>query len=189
MVSWFLQQSREKNFRILLAVILLVSVAFSLEFSFFEYGFLKSLRLLLILWGLTAAAWTDFREKRIPNRILLILLLLRSVILLIEILCYPDYWISFAISSIGGFAIGGGMFLLCYLISKGGMGAGDVKLMAVLGYYLGMSGIFTCSFLSIVCAAIYSILLLILRKVKLKEEIAFAPFVLTGAILTIGLGV
>ena len=75
MVTWFLQQSREKNFRILLAVILLVSVAFSLEFSFFEYGFLKSLRLLLILWGLTAAAWTDFREKRIPNRILLILLL------------------------------------------------------------------------------------------------------------------
>ena len=61
--------------------------------------------------------------------------------------------------------------------------------MAVLGFYLGMNGVFTCSFLSIVSAAAYSILLLILRKVNLKEEIAFAPFVLVGVILTIGLGV
>lgn len=189
LLSWLSEQKKEKGFRILLFVMFVISIGLIWEFCFFEYSILKILRLILILWGISFLAWMDFKEKRISNQILLTLFLMRTILLFFEILNYPGYWLTIIISSASGFSLGGGIFLLCYLISKGGIGAGDVKLMAVLGFYLGMNGVFTCSFLSIVCAAAYSILLLILRKVNLKEEIAFAPFVLVGVILTIGLGV
>lgn len=54
------------------------------------------------------------------------------------------------------------------------MGAGDVKLLAVTGFYMGLGIIFTDIFLSILIAALYSGLLLIRKKIKMKEEISFA---------------
>ena len=68
------------------------------------------------------------------------------------------------------------------------MGAGDVKLLAVTGFYMGLGIIFTDIFLSILIAALYSGLLLIRKKIKMKEEISFAPFVLAGTVLTMALG-
>ena len=44
-------------------------------------------------------------------------------------------------------------------------------------------------FLTIMISAVYSIVLLLLKKIKLKEEIPFAPFVLIGTILTLAIGI
>ena len=53
---------------------------------------------------------------------------------------------------------------------------------------MGLGIIFTDIFLSILIAALYSGLLLIRKKIKMKEEISFAPFVLAGTVLTMALG-
>ena len=80
------------------------------------------------------------------------------------------------------------MFMLCYLISRGGIGVGDVKLFAVIGCFVGSGTILTLTFLSVVVSAAYSIIMLVLKKTGLKEEIPFAPFVLVGTVLTMALG-
>lgn len=85
--------------------------------------------------------------------------------------------------------LSGGMFLICYGITRGGIGAGDVKLLAVLGYWMGGGAIFTVIFLTVLSAALGGGMGLLFRKVSLKQEMPFAPFVLAGTILTMMLGV
>ena len=134
------------------------------------------------------AAWIDYRQKIIPNKILLILLNSRIVLLVLECVLYKEYWLSLLISFAAGFFMGGGMFLLCYLLTGGGVGAGDVKLFAVAGFYLGSRKIFTAAFLSVLFAAVYAGIKLLLRRTDLKEEIPLGPFVFLGTAAALILG-
>ena len=133
-------------------------------------------------------AWIDQRSKRIPNKILKILLAVRVMILLPEWLAVPELGMAILISSVFGALIGGGIFLLAHFISKGGVGMGDVKLFAVIGFYVGNGSIMAAAFLSVMAGAVYSITMLLFKKIKLKEEIPFAPFIFVGTILTMALG-
>ena len=54
--------------------------------------------------------------------------------------------------------------------------------------FVGSGTILTLTFLSVVVSAAYSIIMLVLKKTGLKEEIPFAPFVLVGTVLTMALG-
>ena len=117
LLSWLSEQKKEKGFRILLFIMFVISIGLIGEFCFFEYSILKILRFILILWGISFLAWMDFKEKRISNQILLTLFLMRTVLLFFEMLNYPGYWLTIIISSASGFALGGGIFMLCYLIS------------------------------------------------------------------------
>lgn len=80
------------------------------------------------------------------------------------------------------------LFLLAHFISKGGIGMGDVKLFAVIGCYVGSRSIMSAAFLSVLSGAVYCIVMLLLKKIKLKEEIPFAPFIFVGTMLTMALG-
>lgn len=167
---------------------LIISGGLCGEFYLFQYGFLKCLRYLVLLTGLWIIAWIDKREKRIPNKILLWMSGIRAFILLVECIVYTKYWGTILLNFTGAAFVAGGMFLFCYLLSRGGMGAGDVKLLTVVGFYVGLGTIFTDIFLTVCVAAFYTVIFLILKKIKMKEEISFAPFVLVGTVLTMALG-
>ena len=92
------------------------------------------------------------------------------------------------ISALLGLLLGGGLFLLVHFLSKGGVGMGDVKLFAVIGAYMGSGSIMAVVFLTAVISAIYSLVMLARKKIKLKEEIPFAPFALAGVITVMALG-
>ena len=186
---WFREQWAHRRFRILIWVMAGLTLVLGLEFCLFQYRVLKSVRYLMLFWALGMIAWVDQGSKRIPNTALKDLLAVRTVLLLLECLLNQEYWLSVLISSGIGLVLGGGMFLLCFLLARGGIGAGDVKLLAVIGYYVGGGVIFTLIFLTTLLAALYSLIRLALKKTSLKEEIPFAPFVFAGTILTMMLGV
>ena len=73
----------------------------------------------------------DVRSRRIPNW-----LTGTAIGLGLGMHCLLQGWIAFATAALAG-AIGGGVFLLFYL--GGGMGAGDVKLMAGVSVLVGLS--------------------------------------------------
>jgi prepilin peptidase CpaA len=75
------------------------------------------------------AMYTDFRWRIIPNRLTLPVIIMGLVLNLAG-----NGWQGLLFSFIG-FIVGFGLMLLPYLI--GGMGAGDVKLVAALGALLG----------------------------------------------------
>lgn len=80
-----------------------------------------------------------------------------------------------------GAAIGFAIFLVCYWM--GGMGGGDLKLMAAFGAILGPAGILTAALLaSIIGASIAAGSLMLDRR---KRAIPYAPAIVLGAWLAL----
>ena len=74
-------------------------------------------------------------------------------------------------------------FLIIYLVTRGrGMGFGDVKLALVLGLFLGFPGIVVGLYAAFLTGATVSLILIILGKKRLKQRIAFGPFLILGTI-------
>lgn len=187
-ISWIKEQWKDKKFRGYFIIALMVTAGLAAEFSAFDYSMVKSIRYLVLVVALFLIAWIDQKKKRIPNKILKTLLAVRTSLLIVEWMMFPQLGLSLLISAILGVLLGGGLFLLAHFISKGGVGMGDVKLVAVVGIYMGGGSVMADIFLSVMASAAYSIIMLIRKKIKLKEEIPFAPFMFIGTVLTMALG-
>jgi len=75
-------------------------------------------------------------------------------------------------------------FLMIFLISRGKwLGFGDVKLVFLMGLLLGFPNILVALFLAFFFGAIIGIGLIIFGKKKLKSEIPFGPFLITGTFI------
>ena len=187
---WLKVEWKNKNFRVFLFLNMLLAVLLSAENTvLFSVGALKMLRYVILLGAVAVIACIDRRSKRIPNDILLAMVYIRVILLVVECICYPAYAMSMLISSLLGSVLGGGMFLICYFITRGGVGMGDVKLFFAVGLYLGSGGIMAVIVTTIFSSAIYSVIQLIRKKAKLKDEIAFAPFVWIGLVMAMALGI
>lgn len=75
---------------------------------------------------------------------------------------------------LAGAAVGAGLFLLGTL--TGQIGAGDALVVMVSGIYLGFWDNARLFFHGLIFCGIWSLLMLILRKKRGKDEIAFIPF-------------
>ena len=84
-----------------------------------------------------------------------------------------------------GVAVGGGLLLLLAIISRGGMGGGDVKFAAALGVWLGWPGILLGLFLGFISGGAASLLLLLTGLRGRKDFIPFGPFIAIGAWVTL----
>jgi leader peptidase (prepilin peptidase)/N-methyltransferase len=86
-------------------------------------------------------------------------------------------------------AIGGGiglvLFLLVVIVSRGGMGWGDVKLAALIGLVTGFPLIFVALLLAVIVGGLVAGLLLALKVKGRREAIPFAPFLSLAAIATL----
>ena len=80
-----------------------------------------------------------------------------------------------------GALVGGGLLLAMAIISQGGMGGGDVKFAAALGFWLGWPGILLGLFIGFVAGGLVSLLLLVSGLRGRKDFIPFGPFIALGA--------
>ena len=140
---------------------------------------------LLVVGMLWPVAVFDYREYRIPNKLLLLFLKVRACLLLVEFLVNGrDSLATILVELIA--AVGCVVIcLVCMLIARGSLGMGDLKLMAVMALYLGIEGTCYAMFLSIFVAFICSVALLVTKKKGRKDAIPFAPFILIGTIISI----
>lgn len=79
-----------------------------------------------------------------------------------------------------GLLLGGGFLLLAAIISRGGMGGGDIKLMAAAGFALGLPLTGLALFVGSLIGAAAGIILLALGLKKRKDPIPFGPFLSLG---------
>ncbi|HOM03327.1 MAG TPA: A24 family peptidase [Acetivibrio sp.] len=79
-------------------------------------------------------------------------------------------------------AIGLIMSLITFA-TKGGVGMGDTKLIAVSGLYTGLAGILSTLFYSFVLSGITGIALLVSKKANSKSRIPFIPFLTLGFLI------
>ncbi len=80
--------------------------------------------------------------------------------------------------------VGGCFVLTIILLSRGGMGFGDVKLAATMGIILGLRDLGVALFLGIVLGAAAALLLLLTRRKGRGDAMPFGPFLAAGAIVT-----
>jgi leader peptidase (prepilin peptidase)/N-methyltransferase len=84
-----------------------------------------------------------------------------------------------------GCAIGLVLFLLIAILSRGGMGLGDVKMAALMGIMLGFPSVLVAIFVAVIAGGITAILLLVTRKKGRKQAIPFGPFLALGTMLAL----
>ena len=129
---------------------------------------------ILCLFYLIILSFLDYFTFRIPNKISLAFFFL---LLCFDIFAHPEKIPVNFLCSLFFFSI----FLATSYFTKG-FGMGDIKLAAVLGYYLGflqtsLVFLFSC-FLGI-------IVIYVLRKLKYKiKQVPFVPFVTVGYLVS-----
>lgn len=79
-----------------------------------------------------------------------------------------------------GFLLGGGLLFLIAVVTRGGMGGADIKLMAAYGIFLGYKLTLMALFIGFLSGSIVSLLLIVLKKKGRKDVIAFSPYLSIG---------
>jgi leader peptidase (prepilin peptidase)/N-methyltransferase len=150
-------------------------ILYVLAFSLF--GWRSELYIALILFTLLSLfTWTDILDRIIPNPFVLIgVVIATSARLFIGELPYFDY--------ILGGLVGFGTLALISLVSKGGMGGGDIKLFSMIGFFIGWKGVLLSLVFSSLVGSIYGVAMMAnQRKLERKMVIPFAPSIMVGTV-------
>lgn len=115
----------------------------------------------------------DYDCQLLPDKI--------SLLLLLAGFFYAVYFQKNLTDVLSGFFAAGTIMLLIYLLSRGGMGFGDVKLAAVLGVWLGLDKVLLCLLLAFLTGGAAGMVLLLAGARKRRDAIAFGPFLCLGA--------
>lgn len=127
----------------------------------------------------------DWKYHVIPDQIQITLLIFCIVILYLQPAAQPVFWVDHLRSGVIVML----PILLIYLVTKGkGMGFADVKLAFIIGFFLQLIPGLYAIYFAFISGAIYGSFLIILKKKKMKDAIAFGPFLALGLALMIFFG-
>lgn len=155
-----------------------LSTGFLFAFSYYQIGLeLELITAILLMSMLMIIFVTDMSYMLIPNKILLVFL---PFLITMRIVVPLEPWYN---AIIGG-VVGYGLVALIILLSKGGMGAGDMKLLGVLGIVVGMGNVLLTFFLAALFGAIVGGILMVFQKVKRRQAIPFGPYIILATIIT-----
>ena len=76
------------------------------------------------------------------------------------------------------------IFLLCYVLTKKKLGAGDVKFAFILGLYMTSSRMFGGIFYGSVLCCLFCIVQIIRKKLTFKSGVPMIPFLYMGCLVT-----
>ncbi len=128
----------------------------------------------------------DIRTHRLPNRIVLPTLAALVVVGGVDAMVTGDS--TAMIRAAWGMLILGGFYAALRLLSREGMGGGDVKLAAVIGLTLGWhswQALAVGAASAFVLGALFAVSLMMLRRADGSTRIAFGPWMILGALLGI----
>ena len=92
----------------------------------------------------------------------------------------PAFW-----DSLAALLLGGGLFYLVAVLSRGGMGGGDIKLTAMMGAFLGLRDLGVAVFLALVVGSAVGIALMVAGRKTRKDLIPFGPFLALGGVIAV----
>lgn len=155
---------------------------------------------LLLASALVAITFIDFEHKLIPDRITypgIVVGLLASLIVQHQapLLFSHIPKLNSLIDALLGILAGGGILWAIAILSKGGMGGGDIKLGAMIGAFLGWQPTLLTLLLAFFVGAVVGIILMLLKLFttksfkaawkKRKEFIPFGPYLALATLVTI----
>ena len=142
-----------------------------------RFGFSPAaLRYGVLAFALLVVFFTDLEHQIIPNAI-----------------TYPGTVAGIVLSAASGTlgssviaaVAAGAVFLLLGLVSRGGLGGGDIKLAAMIGAFLGTPAVVVALFLAVALGAAGGLVLMALRLRSRKDMIPFGPAMAAGAMIAV----
>ena len=156
---------------ILAGLYILLYKKYGISISFAGYAVMMAL--------LLAAAIIDIKHRVIPNRLAAVGAAAGTVIAVI------NFDLPIVFDAFLGLFAAGGLLGIIHILSKGGIGMGDVKLFACAGIFLGLQQVLYSLVLAIIAGGAAGVILLITRVSGRKGTMPFAPFILVGCALTV----
>lgn len=180
---------RWKNTMIYTISFLLGMGSFLYLTAVFQINWIEAMQWQIAITFLMIFAEIDQKKGIIPNRIIIAMLFM-TTLLMIQLLCsYPQYYKLILTSSFSGGIVSFLFLLICSFLSKGGFGAGDIKLIAVLGFLLGLRGVFNVFLFTMIISAVTGIVFMLAKKKNARDCLPLAPFLLIGVLIPILLGI
>ena len=100
--------------------------------------------------------------------------------------------LSWTDSLIGLLAGGGSLYAVAWsyelITGKEGMGGGDIKLLAMIGAFIGWKGVLLTIFMGSALGTLVGLIAMLVEKKDMKMRIPFGPFLATGAVISIFFG-
>ncbi|OQB25546.1 MAG: Type IV leader peptidase family protein [Firmicutes bacterium ADurb.Bin182] len=137
-----------------------------------------SISIMCMMLVLISLSVIDADIRKIPNSLLIALLVIKAA----AIFAGGDmngFTVAF-----WGFGLGAGLLLVSLFLPLG-FGMGDLKLIAVMGFCLGIIGLLQAVAIMGIVMGIYTIILLITRKGGLKTKAALGPPLSLGMAITL----
>lgn len=160
-------------------------VMFVLTYMFVSFQFIiPLLYYFLIVSSFIVIFFTDLKYGIIPDKILLLATIVVAFYLLfvnpeasiVNLISGVATFLFFVIISVG-FSV---------LLKKESMGGGDIKLVFLLGLFLGFPNIIISLYVAFLTGAIVGIILILWRKKSFyKATIPFGPFLVLGALISL----
>src|SRR5699024_1603283 len=142
--------------------------------AFLYFGLHLELITALLLISMLMIVWvTDLSYMIIPDKVLLFFL---PFFLIMRVLSPLEPWYDALIGAVVGFVVLAGIIL----VSKGGMGGGDMKLFAVLGIVLGWKATLLTLFLASLLGAVIGGIILLIQQADRKQPIPFGPYIIVA---------
>lgn len=143
---------------------------------------LKRFCVLALLWPL---ALIDWKTYRIPNRFVLTGLVFRVSLIVAELFLDREYIAGNLVSEVVASLALALASALCCICIKNSLGYGDIKLFLVMGLLLGLQGIWSAVFMSLVVAFFGAVYLMLTKKKSRKDVVPFAPAIAIGTYLSV----
>jgi len=141
----------------------------------FEFDFFVIVLTLLFIYFLVIFTITDWEQQVIFD----ITLLPFSLLGLIFCLVTGTDLLAHLLAAIGG----GALFLLLAILTHGGIGGGDIKLIAALGLWLGSNALTDVVVMGLIAGGIAALFLLKFKHKKRTDTFAYGPYFTIAALL------
>jgi leader peptidase (prepilin peptidase)/N-methyltransferase len=120
----------------------------------------------------------DLEHQLIPDRITLPGIVLGFVA---SVATSRTTWLE----SLVGVLVGGGVFFVVIVLSRGGMGGGDMKLGAMIGAFLGWKLTVLTIMLAVISGGLVGVTLLITGLRQRRDPVPFGPFLAASALASL----
>ena len=138
------------------------------------------LKIYLMMSFLAAAAWIDWEKQKVPNRLLLAMLVGRVIFWILEFFVKDKNFSQQLLEDWTGCGMVLLLLLVLTFLGRGAFGMGDIKLLGLISLYCGLFWTCDCFFYGLFLAGAVSVSLLVAGKKRWHDRIAFVPFLLMG---------
>lgn len=139
----------------------------------FDAGLLRNAEYAVVYLICLCIGAVDFTIRKIPNSLLLALIANRTLFLALN---FSKDELKLSLWGFGAAVV---IFMLPSLL-KINVGAGDIKLAAITGFYLGVNGFLQAMIIMAVTITIYGFYLMIRRIGNLRSKTAMGPYLVFG---------